>query len=117
MSRRADTALTLLAATACLAAPALILAGAHGPLRVVATLVVLALAPGAAVLGGGARREFALVLVTSLAVCVVAAEALLALGAWDPRWATVGLALASLPPLVIRLGPRVRIRRSSESEL
>jgi hypothetical protein len=99
MRRGADLAVPAVAAAACLVAPPLILLGVHSPVRVAATLVVMVLAPGTALLG---PRALGLIVGTSLAVCVVAAEGMLALGVWAPRAATVAVAIISLPVLVIR---------------
>jgi hypothetical protein len=86
----------VLAGQACLLAPPLMLAGVHTPVRVVATLVLFGLAPGAAALPllgpRGARVEWVLVIAASLAFCAVAAQAMLWLHAWDPRLATCVLA-------------------------
>src|SRR5204863_4503767 len=77
----------VLAGQACLLAPPLMLAGVHTPVRVVATLLLLGLAPGAAALPllgpRGARVDLILVVAASLAFCAVTAQMMLWLHAWD----------------------------------
>ncbi len=88
------------AATACVLAPVLSLAGVHSPVRVAATLLLFCLAPGVAVLPLLAPRpvgvELGLVVGFSIGVCAVVAQSMLWLGAWSPEAATWLLAGACL---------------------
>jgi hypothetical protein len=116
VSRRADILVLGVAAAACLLAPPLALAGVGGPLRVAATVVLMGMAPGAAILGGRAAREPGLTLVITLTVCVVAAQGMLAIGVWSAARASAVLAAIALPVLVIRLCREVGNGRLRPSE-
>ena len=103
----------VLAAVACVLAPALMLAGMHSPLRVGAALLLFGLAPGAAVLPwlsprGG--REPALLLGVSLALSLVATQIMLWASAWSPQTAACLLAAACLVSLSLQLALRPRER-------
>jgi hypothetical protein len=104
---RARLVLLVVAAAACVAAPATMLAGIHSPLRVASTLVLFCLAPGAAALPLLAPRpasvELPLVLATSLGSTAVVAQSMLWLGVWSPPAATCALAGVSLASLVAQL--------------
>jgi hypothetical protein len=104
MSERRHILLLAGVAAACVLAPLLILTGTGGPVRVAATLVVLALAPGTAIAGARRRRtpELGLAVGLSLACSAVIAQAMLTLNLWAPRAATCVLALVCLPPVAIR---------------
>lgn len=101
MSRRAQLLLLVMAAAACTSAPPLILTGVHGAPRVVATLGVLLLAPGAVI--AGAALEPGLVVGASLGSCTVVAQAMLASGVWAPEPMTCALALGALPFVARRI--------------
>ena len=116
MTRRCDMLVPAIAATACVLAPPLVLLGARGPVPAAATLLVLALAPGTALLGPRSVAELGLVVGLSVAVCVLAGEAMLVLGAWAPGAATAGVAVISLPALVIRVCQEVGNGRGGLSE-
>lgn len=107
--------LRLPVAAACVLAPVLMLADVRSPLRLVAALVLFALAPGAALLPLIRERletpELGLVVATSLAVCVLAAQVMLWLGAWSPSVATCGLAALCLAGIGGQLA-RERRRRA-----
>jgi hypothetical protein len=100
-------ALLLVAAGACLLAPITMLADVHAPLRVGATLALFCLAPGAAALPvlapRGKRIEPALILVTSLAILTVVAQAMLWFRAPAPAAATYALAATCLLAIVVQL--------------
>ncbi|MDP9269520.1 MAG: hypothetical protein M3P14_00830 [Chloroflexota bacterium] len=104
----------LVAAAACLVAPATLLADVHSPLRVAATLVMFCLAPGAAALPlltpRTVRVELAIVFATSLGFLAVAAQTMLWLHRWAPETATYGVAVLCLAAigaqLLNRLGHR-----------
>jgi hypothetical protein len=104
---RARLVLLVVAAAACVAAPATMLAGIHSPLRVASTLVLFCLAPGAAALPLLAPRpasvELPLVLATSLGSTAVVAQSMLWLGVWSPAAATCALAAVSLASVVAQL--------------
>jgi hypothetical protein len=107
--RRARLVLLLVAAVACVAAPATMLVGIHSPLRVASALLLFCLAPGAAALPLLAPRpasvELPLVLVTSLASSAVVAQSMLWLGVWSPAAATCALAAVSLASVAAQLRP------------
>ena len=98
--------LLVIAAAACVASVALMAAGAHGGVLTVALVLMLSLAPGAALLPFiGARDDalgLGLVLGTSLAISTVGAEIMLWTG-WEPRAASYGLAAVCLPPILLTL--------------
>jgi hypothetical protein len=102
----------LMAALACVAAPATMLAHVHSPLRVASALVLFCLAPGAAALPLLAPRpasvELPLVFATSLAVSAVAAQTMLWLNTWSPAAATCALAAVSLASILAQLPLRPR---------
>jgi hypothetical protein len=106
---RARLVLLVVAAVACVAAPATMLVDMHSPLRVAAALLLFCLAPGAAALPLLAPRpasvELPLVLATSLASSAVVAQSMLWLGAWSPAWGTCALAAVSLASVVVQLRP------------
>jgi hypothetical protein len=120
VSRRAHILLLAVAAMACLSAPPLVLAGAHGPLRPVATLGLMSLAPGAALPRWRPPRhaalELALVIAVSLAACMLVAEAMLTVRAWAPGGAVLVVAGLSLPALLLRLYGMVGFRLRGLSE-
>jgi hypothetical protein len=107
MSRRARVFLLLVAGAACVLAPALMLAGVHGPLRIAATLALMCLAPGAALLSFLQRArgalELGLVVATSVALFVLESELVLALGGWSPTLATCLLAAGCLPAIATQV--------------
>ena len=111
---RARLVLLLVAAAACVAAPATMLAGIHSPLRVASAFLLFCLAPGAAALPLLAPRpmsvELPLVLATSLASSAVAAQIMLWLGTWSPAAATCALAAVSLASVVAQLRPHRAVR-------
>jgi hypothetical protein len=100
-------ALRIGAAAACILAPLLMLTGTESPVRVLAALTLFCVAPGVAALPLLAPRvaapEPALVLAASLGVSVVASQAMLWAGVWDPRVATCALAAACLVPITAQL--------------
>ena len=104
---RARLVLLLVAAAACVAAPATMLAGIHSPLRVASALLLFCLAPGAAALPLLAPRpasvELPLVLVTSLGATAIVAQSMLWVGVWSPGAATCALAAVSLASVVAQL--------------
>ena len=95
--------LVSLAAAACIVAPLTALSGMHSPIRVVATMLLFCLAPGAALLPLFTPRavgvELGLVVGFSLAVCALVAQAMLWLGAWSPVGGTCLLAALCLVPI------------------
>lgn len=99
--------LRIVAASACIAAPLLMLAGGDSAARVIATFLLFGMAPGVAALPWLAPRltapEPALIVVPSIAVSIVLAQAMLWTGLWDPRAATVALAVACLVPISLQL--------------
>jgi hypothetical protein len=99
-----------LALLSCLAAPVLMLAGAHSPVRLAAAVGLFGLAPGVAILPwgrtAGAAADVALVVATSLAVSTLAAEVMLWSHAWSPTAGACVLAGASALAMVVRLGRR-----------
>jgi hypothetical protein len=99
--------LLAVAGAACLAAPALLLAGVQSPLRAAAVLGLMCLAPGAALLpllrARRAAPELGLVIATSLAVSTLVAQAMLWLDAFSPDGATCALAAASLAGIAAQL--------------
>jgi hypothetical protein len=108
-ARRVRLVLLLVAAAACVAAPATMLAAIHSPVRVASTLLLFCLAPGAAALPLLAPRrasiELPLVLATSLACSAFLAQSMLWLGAWSPPATTCALAGVSLGSIVAQLRP------------
>jgi hypothetical protein len=106
---RTRLVLLFVAAVACVAAPATMLADVHSPLRVASTLLLFCFAPGAAALPLLSPRpasvELPLVLATSLACSAVVAQSMLWFGAWSPAAATCALAAVSLTSLVAQLRP------------
>ncbi|MDP9294192.1 MAG: hypothetical protein M3O90_07205 [Actinomycetota bacterium] len=103
--------LLIVAAGACLLAPATVLLEVLlEPLRVSATLILFCLGPGAAVLPLLAPRrqsaELGLVLATSLAVVTVLGLVMLLLRAWAPGVMTFLLAAACLPAVAAQLRTR-----------
>jgi hypothetical protein len=106
---RTRLVLLVVAAVACVAAPATMLAGIHSPLRVASAFLLFCLAPGAAALPLLAPRpasvELPLVLATSLASSAVVAQSMLWLGVWSPAAATCALAAVSLASVVAQLRP------------
>jgi hypothetical protein len=106
---RTRLVLLVVAAVACVAAPATMLADIHSPLRVASALLLFCVAPGAAALPLLAPRpasvELPLVLATSLASSALVAQSMLWLGAWTPATATCALAAVSLASVVAQLRP------------
>jgi glycosyltransferase involved in cell wall biosynthesis len=105
----ADRALVAAAAAACLLAPALVAAGAPGPLRLPAVLALLCLAPGTALLvalGASKGVEPGLAIGASLGVAAVLAQSMLWLGIWRPEILSYFVAAASLPVLIASLRGR-----------
>jgi len=103
--------LLIVAAGACLLAPLTVLADlVLEPLRVIATLVLFCLGPGAAGLSLVAPRrasaELGLVVATSLAIVTALALLMLLLGAWAPGAMTFVLAVACLPGVAAQLWAR-----------
>ena len=97
-----------LVAVACIAAPALTLAGVHSPLRVAAAFTLFGIAPGAALLPWlsprGVRAEPALVVAVSLAVSLISTQIMLWAGAWSPPAGACllgGACLASMAAQVV----------------
>jgi hypothetical protein len=103
-----------LAAAACVAGPLLIVVGAPGWARFPVVVLVLALAPGTALLRllqpPGRRIDTALAVCLSLGVTVVIAQCMLWAGVWHPELFTCLLALSSLAGMA---GPRSRLWRIS----
>ncbi len=95
---------------------ALCVANVHGPLRFVVGLLFGALVPGWALVGlirlNNAPLEIGLSVATSLALFVVLAQAMTALGAWHPVALEEVVGVASVPSLVwlSRERPRRRTR-------
>jgi hypothetical protein len=106
-ARRPDRALVAVAAAVCLLAPAAVAIGLPGELRLLAVLVFLCLAPGAALvttLGNRASPvEPGLIVGASLGVAAVVAQTMLWLDAWWPKAFLYLLAAACLVPLLARL--------------
>ena len=94
-------------AAGCVLAPPLMLAGVDSPLRVVATLLLLGVAPGAALLPSSGSRtapvEIGLVVGLSVAVSALVAQAMLTLHLWSPAAATWVVAAACIVPIGYRL--------------
>jgi uncharacterized membrane protein len=94
----------------------LCVANVHGPLRFVVGLLFGVLVPGWAVVGhvrlDDTALEVTLSVATSLALFVVLAQAMTALGAWHPLALEVIVGVASAPSLVwlSRERPRRRAR-------
>lgn len=104
-------ALLVVAALACVAAPLLMAADIHSPLRVAAALALMTLAPGAAVWplfdSRSPQIELGLVVGTSLGISVLVAQATLWAGAWAPERSTAVLALVSLVSILGQLARQV----------
>jgi hypothetical protein len=114
MSRAARIILLVVAGAACVLVPALIVAGVGGPVRVAATLALMCLTPGTALLAclpaARGALELGLVVATSLALYALGSELLLAFGAWSPKLAASVVAVGCLPALAIRVYKEVRTR-------
>jgi len=99
--------LLLVAASACVVAPALVAAGVESFVTVLAAVLLFALAPGAAVLPllapRGRALELGLVVGVSLAVTTLVAQGMLWTDAWRPRLAIYLLAGCCLPVIVAHL--------------
>jgi len=114
--RRPVSALPLgvlaLTALACIAAPALTLAGVHSPLRVAAAFALFGVAPGAPLLPWlsprGVRAEPALVVAVSLAVSLIITQTMLWAGAWSPSVGASALGGACLASLAAQIVIRTR---------
>jgi hypothetical protein len=114
-------ALSLVASRALLGVDALALvlsaANVHGPLRFVVGMVFGALVPGWALVGlvrlDNATLEVSLSVATSLALLLVLAQAMTALGAWHPIALEEIVGVACVPSLVwlSRERPRRRARQ------
>lgn len=119
MNRNTRTYLLLAAAAGCLLTPPLMLAGVHSPVRVVAALLLFAVAPGAALLPLVVRRvgstDLALVVGASLAISAVAAHLMLVLGVWSPQSGTCLLAAACLTSIGAQLTAMRPRRRRAEA--
>jgi hypothetical protein len=105
-ARRARRAAVIeVTAAACVAAPALVLAGAPSWARLPAVLIVLVLAPGVALeqalTGGDHSMRTGLVAGAGLAVTGVSAQVMLWFGAWRPELALCLLAAACLACIAI----------------
>jgi hypothetical protein len=87
----------------CIAAPAFVGAGTETGVRVAVAVAFFCLAPGLALLSLSRRGldafELAVVLAFSMGLLALAAEGMLALHIWHPRYATYVLAAVCLPPL------------------
>lgn len=97
-------AIVAAAISACLAAPLVLALGLPSTVRFPVVLALFSLAPGTAlvtILGG--RTEVGLVLGASLGLSTVIAQSMLWLHAWQPELFAYSLAIACLPPLVVRL--------------
>ena len=96
----------------CVVAPALAAAGVHSPLRVAAALALFGVAPGAARVPWLAPRdagaEPALVVAVSLALSLLATQAMLWADAWDPVVGSVVLGGACLLSLLAQMAIRLR---------
>jgi len=97
------------------AAGAPLLVALDGPagLRLAFVLVLLLLAPGTAALSvarPASHPEAGLVVGLSLAVAILAGQAMILLDAWSPEAATYLLALACGPPLALALARDLRLR-------
>jgi O-antigen/teichoic acid export membrane protein len=107
--------LLVIAAAACVASIGLMAAGAHGGVLTVALVLMLSLAPGAALLPFiGARDDalgLGLMLGTSLAISTIGAEIML-WTRWEPEAATYGLAAICLPAILLTLRARGFLPRS-----
>ena len=85
-ARHTSAGLGAVAAVACVVAPLAVALGLPGPLKLLAVLALMCVAPGAALITRlGGRLEPGLVLGASLACCVLAAEAMLWLDTWWPK--------------------------------
>jgi hypothetical protein len=104
-----------LAAVACVAGPLLVLAGAPPWLRFPAVALVLALAPGTALLRllqpPGRRIDAALAICISLAATVVIAQCMLWAGVWHPQLFMCLLAVSCLAGMAVPQSRSWRIRR------
>lgn len=77
-------------------------------------LALLCLAPGGAIVTMlRARAELGLIVGASLAASTLVAQSMLWLGAWKPNVFTYLLAIACLPPLLLRLASVARDRRTA----
>ncbi len=97
----------VVATAACVVAPVLVAAGVESFVTLIAVVLLLGVAPGAAVLPllapRGRALELGLVVGLSLAVSTLVAQAMLILGLWRPEAATYVVAALCLPALVAHL--------------
>ena len=107
-------------AAGCVLAPPLMLAGVDSPVRVVAALLLLGVAPGAAILPSSEARtalvEIGLVVGLSIAISALVAQTMLALHVWSPAAATWVVAAACIVPIGLRLRA-IRHRRTRSGPL
>ncbi len=97
---------TAAAAFACIGAPLAVALGLPTAVRFPLVLALICLAPGAATVAVlRVRGELGLIVGASLAASAVVAQSMLWLGAWSPEAFAFLLAIACLPPLVLRLAP------------
>ncbi len=102
--------LLLAAAAACVVAPALVAVDVESLVTLVAVVLLVSTAPGAALLPflapRGAALEAGLVVGVSLAVSTLVAQTLLWVGAWRPEAALYVVAATCLPALISHLAGR-----------
>ncbi|MFI5036193.1 MAG: hypothetical protein ACHQFZ_08330 [Acidimicrobiales bacterium] len=95
---------------------ALTMANVHGPARFVLGLALGLLVPGWSLIGllklGDVALEVSLAIATSLALLLIGAQVLVALGAWHLGGFEIGVCLACLPSLAWQSWPPATTARS-----